>query len=73
MDGGTLYGIIHVLFLIAGGYFLPEAETILSAKHYSTWWLILVWLIYFPIPYITVILWFIAKNLDENIKFENPD
>ena len=45
MDGETIYGIIHVLFLIVGGYFLPETEKILQAKHYSTGWLILVWII----------------------------
>lgn len=73
MDGETIYGIIHVLFLIVGGYFLPETEKILQAKHYSTGWLILVWIIYFPFPYIALIVWLIANNLDENIKFEKPD
>lgn len=38
MDGETIYGIIHVFFLIAGGYFLTEAEKIFEEKHYySTW------------------------------------
>ena len=42
MDGETIYGIIHVFFLIAGGYFLTEAEKIFEEKHYySTWWMIL--------------------------------
>lgn len=73
MDGETIYGIIHMLFMIAGGYFLTESDRILEAKHYSSWWLILVWIIYFPFPYISVIVWVITKNLDENITFENPD
>ena len=34
MDGETIYGIIHVFFLIAGGYFLTEAEKIFEEKHY---------------------------------------
>ena len=67
MDGETIYGIIHVFFLIAGGYFLTEAEKIFEEKHYySTWWMIL-------IPYIAVLLWLIARNIGENIKFEKPD
>ena len=42
MDGETIYGIIHVFLLIAGGYFLTEAEKIFEEKHYySTWWMIL--------------------------------
>ena len=35
MDGETIYGIIHVFFLIAGGYFLTEAEKIFEEKPYS--------------------------------------
>ena len=74
MDGETIYGIIHVFFLIAGGYFLTEAEKIFEEKHYySTWWMILIWLLYFPIPYIAVLLWLIARNIGEIIKFEKPD
>jgi hypothetical protein len=35
--------------------------------------MILIWLLYFPIPYIAVLLWLIARNIGENIKFEKPD
>ena len=37
MDGETIYGIIHVFFLIAGGYFLTEAEKIFEEKHYPVY------------------------------------
>lgn len=73
MDGETIYGIIHFVFLIAGGYFLPEAERILSDKHYATWWMLIMWPLYFIFPYTVVVLWLIARNANDNIKFEKPD